>query len=587
MVHKVAVSLCCVGLAASVTVLGQEWPAGRVGVPMDWSHRHQIFPQPRDFSRLREIQADPRYWHQVYTRSMRVTETSGRRLQPEGARYLPPRTLGGSSGLPKVDWGESMGGAALSFTGLQSYPAKYSFNVANPVPNCTSDYAVFTLPTATTTRFNLIAFKNLYVDNAGTGSCSGTLPLPLFAYNISQIGGTLNSSPSLSLDGTQIAVVESGTSSQFHVVKWRAGDVSGVFGSPYNAIKMTNCATNGAAAPCEWSLNYSSTKSTLGAPYIDYQNDTAYVTDDNGNVTAIKPVFGGGAPAVLWTVAISGGKTLTPPVYDSVSKNVFVADGSGNLYYVRTAASAAGSCASGTTPCQGSATLNAGGGKAVSDAPLVDSTNGTVFVFSPGSPGGANSSVVQTNTTLTTTTVATVGNVGTNPVYSGAFSNTAPGTGVLYACGIGTTGNIPQLYGITFSGSAMTSGPATYGPLSLSTSSAGGCGSLAEVYNQSLGKDELYSSITNRCSASITTGCVRQFDITAGFPAAAANIVSEAGGTLGIIVDNVTNALRGNASETNIYFMTRSSQTCSEHTGGTATSSASSCAVKLTQAALQ
>jgi len=76
---------------------------------------------------------------------------------------------------------------------------------------------------------NLVAFNNLYVNDGGTGTCSGTAPNVLFAYNITTApGGRIDTSPVLSLDGTQIAFVESVPGSPgfaiFHVLTWHAGD---------------------------------------------------------------------------------------------------------------------------------------------------------------------------------------------------------------------------------------------------------------------------------------------------------------------------------------------------------------------------
>ena len=106
-------------------------------------------------------------------------------------------------------------------------------------------------------------------------------------------------------------------------------------------------------------------------------------------VASIHPVFKGGQPVVTVLANISGNPTMTSPFYDAVSKNVFTADTKGKLDYVRTSGSTTGTCASGTAlPCQGSTTLSVSGNKALFDGPLVDSTNGTVFVFSNSSPNG-------------------------------------------------------------------------------------------------------------------------------------------------------------------------------------------------------
>ena len=578
---------------------------GRVGVPYDWSHRHTVFAQSGSFETQSALQSDPRWWHSQYRKSMplfnapagpplRARDDQGGGNSGNGGGGNDDADDDGHEGDSgktqgagaKVDWGESLGTSALPYGAAGNYPAKYSFNAANPTPDCTNDFVVFTLPTGTTTKANLVAFKNLYVDNSGTGVCPGTLPVALFTYNASQNAGSLVSSPALSLDGKQIAFIENASSAQFHVVKWRAGDVAATVGSPVNTAKMVNCATNGAVAPCEYSLIYNTGAATLSAPYIDYATDTAYVSNDGGKIVAISPVFGGGQPAIRFTITVAGSGTMTAPVYDSVSKNLFVADKTGKLYYIRTAATSNGACATGSAPCLGTPTLNVSNGKAIVETPVVDSASGTVFVFSNSSPTGTNSSVVQTDTKLSTSRVATVGPAGTQNAFAGAFSNSyfnSPATGMLYVCGT-LAGNIPQLYGISFTGTLMNTGTAAKGPLALATATTG-CSALTEVFNQSLAKDELYLSVATRCSATITGGCVKRFDITSTFPTAITNAVAENGGTTGLVIDNVSNGASGNASQTNIYFVTKSTQSCSKYTTGT--QATANCAVKLTQAALQ
>ncbi len=279
-------ALLCLGVWATADELSSPVPIGRVGLPYDWTQRHVVFSQPRTFERLREIQSDPRYWHQVY-RAMAV--------HPPPPTQLPMPAPDGSF---KPDWGMSLSTSALTFTNLVTYPAKYTLmrRIHLPAAPTTMSYLLCRLPRRT--AINIMAFNNLYVNSANTGFCSGTVPSAIFAYNASQSSGKLNSSPVLSLDGTQVAFIENAGSAQFHVLKWKSGNVSATFGSPYNASALANCATNGDVAPCEYSVTYATTTATLSAPYVDYTSDTAYVTDDKGHVSAITPVFGGGTPAV-------------------------------------------------------------------------------------------------------------------------------------------------------------------------------------------------------------------------------------------------------------------------------------------------
>jgi hypothetical protein len=92
------------------------------------------------------------------------------------------------------------------------------------------------------------------------------------------------------------------------------------------------------------------------------------------------------------------------------------------------------------------------------------------------------------------------------------------------------------------------------------------------------GKDQLFFGVQNGCLASGggTGGCIMSFDITTGFPSASSAARPEAGGTSGIVVDNISAA----AQASNIYFTTLSDTTCGDSVSG------GGCAVKLTQTGL-
>jgi len=565
--------LCCLLSAASGQ---QEFSVDqRMGVPYDWSHHHVIFSESDSPEIMREVQKEPRYWQQ---------RLRTRPVQPPVSVPPPHRRS-----RFKRDWGESMGSNAYNET-TPTYPAKYVFDALNPTPDCTNDYVVFTLP-APSSAFNVIAFNNLYVNTSSPSLCSGTAPTILFDYNALTNNGKLASAPVLSLDGTRIAFIENASQSRFHVLKWRAGDVGASFPAPYNTGTLADCATNGGVAPCEYTVAYSSHQASLSSPYVDYKGDTAYVSDDNGQVWAIHPVFKGGTPAVVSGYPVTpgnGGDVMTPPVYDGVSGNVFVADQHGNLFYIRTSAASAGSCASGSPPCVGSPTLNVANGQPVLESPMVDSTSHTVFVFSNGSPDNNFSSVVQTNTQLSISRQANVGSKGGQSVYSGSFDQayfSNPGSGKLYVCGQ-DSGSTPALYAITFSGTAMNTGTAAFGPLDLATGGTN-CSPLTENFNQSASVDYLFVGVANNCKLNGlpgNAGCVYSFPITSGFPPAASAVgVTEANGITGIIVDNVSNGSSG-LLNTNIYFLTQGKQTCPEYNGTSNTNG--NCAIKLTQSGL-
>jgi hypothetical protein len=98
------------------------------------------------------------------------------------------------------------------------FPSGY---LVGSAPSC-NDWVVFPTSTkGTNTQFNLIAFKNLY--GGGSSPLCTSVPTVKFAYDVATNNGVGNpflGSPTVSLDGTKIAVLEDGgTQGQFHVIK--------------------------------------------------------------------------------------------------------------------------------------------------------------------------------------------------------------------------------------------------------------------------------------------------------------------------------------------------------------------------------
>jgi hypothetical protein len=573
----------------AISLMGQDT---QHSVPYDWSQRHVVFPAADSEGRRAEIEKDPRFHHQQLRRNFSQFDLEFHGAPPKRDQF-------------QRDWREAVGTSPYvnSLIGLE-YPAKYSFDATNPTPDCVKDYIVYTLRISSATDFNVIAFNNLYVNNLGTGVCPGTAPTVLFAYNASQNGGVIANSAALSLDGTQIAFIENAPSSQFHILKWRAGDKSATFPNPFNSSVLADCAPNGAPLPCEYSVTYTSSPSSLSNPFIDYTSDTAWVTDNSGHVSAIHPVFTAtltNPPQVVagYPLAPSTG-ALTAPVFDSVSGNVFVSDGT-KLYYIRTKSTSAGTCASGSPPCVGSSsqTISTGEGAGLAlEAPIVDSTNGWVFMFAWSGPPYNGATIVQSNTTLSMQNVAKIsgGTGGSTPtiMYSGIFDNAYylnPASGKLYACGENNAGHFGTLWAAGFTSAGMNTGTAGFGPLNLTTTSGSSsdspvCSPLTEVYNQTAGKDYLFTGVAANCAfGGASTGCIFAFDITNSFPSTAAANFASPGGSSGIVIDNISGSL---TSATNMYYLSAaplgSGAPCSVYTGGTNTTG--NCAVRLTQSGL-
>jgi hypothetical protein len=605
----------------------------QAGVPFDWTHRHVVFSSTSTSGATsRELRREPRYQLEqlrrlgsqhvpsvgaLYGFGFESAQSAQRDSQDIrqgeedrsdlGARH--EKVLRRERKLLKRDWAQTfqLGGTAYSFTS-PTYPAKFSVSVANPTPNCNTDYVVFTLPTGggVPGNFNIIAYNNLYVTAAGGSAfCAGTAPTAMFEYNASSAGGTLNGSPVLSLDGTLIAFVENAMPANggavLHILKWHSGDIQTLdllFPAPFNLSALPNCATNGAVAPCQYSLQYTPSASrnsaTLSSPFVDYLTDTAYVSDDGGNVYAIAPVFTAtptNPPAVLsgWPVNVGAALVLTPPVYDATSKNIFVASTAGTEFFVQTPSSTMGSCLSGTPPCVGSNIFAFTGGGSIAEAPVVDSTTGRVFVSGTQAGGASASYVVQADTQLSAGSIR-VGRIGdgtVNAIHPGTPDNnyfTSVATGKLYVCGQ-TSSGAGQLFAYGFDAlGVMNTTPVTSFPLLLGNNSLANApctGALTENFNQSVNKDFIFVGV--KSCAGATSGCVVSLDVTSAFPTAVRSQLSVVGGTTGIIVDNVTDASATKIT-TDIYFILLGSQNCLDYNG---TSHAGTCAVSATQSGLQ
>ena len=145
-------------------------------------------------------------------------ETRGRPVSSLNRRVDGMRSQKGRN--IRVDWSVALGSGNVP---ANMFPAKYQFNV-NGTPSCTTDYVVYGLNVAGVSNGqpNLVGINNLY---SGTGGFCGANPAVYWAYNGSTASGSVLTSPTISMDGTKIAYVESGaTSAVFHVLTWKSGD---------------------------------------------------------------------------------------------------------------------------------------------------------------------------------------------------------------------------------------------------------------------------------------------------------------------------------------------------------------------------
>ncbi|MGD0013194.1 MAG: hypothetical protein ABSD56_02030 [Bryobacteraceae bacterium] len=508
-----------------------------VSVVSDWTQKHVILPQSESINAMINVSRDPRYWQQRWSRYAVMAA----RLALQGAAGLNRRAGG-------RDWSISL---ATGTAGPQNtYPAKFTFDVT-AAPSCTADFVVTGINVAgSATQANIVGLNNLY-----NGSCTGTVPAFMFAYNVGP--GAVYASVVMSLDGKKLAFTENnGASTYFHVLTY---GTTGTNGTDAAHPVVPGAAGGNNAVDTKVLLP----EGTTTAPFVDYTNDIAYLTTYDSGVTTgtvrkITGVFRGTPTQVTtsgWPIASS--TPLSTPVRDSVSQRLFFRNSAGQVRYVDTAAATGAIAAPFFTLTSGA--------DGPARPPIVDSTNGMIYAYSSGGSGAGTYCVVgQANINLDSTSWVTV-NVGSvtaltaftpdlnNAYYAGNLANA-----YLYAVGNdGTSSLRPTLYRIGFGTGWRLNSTRESAHLHL-TATGGGTGGastspLTEFYNPTLAKDFLFVGITDHCSTGVTGGCARSLDITNGLPASANTVILGAtGGTSGITVDNIS-AQPGAAS---VYYLT-------------------------------
>jgi hypothetical protein len=462
------------------------------------------------------------------------------------------------------------------------YPAKYSFS-ATTTPSC-SDYVSY--PTgAGGSAATLIAYDNIYAT-----TCTGTVPTVAWAYNT---GGTASLSPVLSLDGTQLAYIQTSSSVATLVLLKPSAASGGTITSPATAALEGNGAYRGCTAPCYTTITLSGSPDDSNSPpfYVYSSADTLYVGDDSGKVHKFTGVFLG-TPAETttggWPFTASTETTpaLDSLVYDSTSEDIFVGDASGYLHQFSALTSPPGNTTNSTS---GHLAYNTGG---LVDGPIVDSTAERVYtfigysdytdrpsylnVFAAGSAingqgGTFGDGVVLPNNSGTSRPAGT-----STVMRAGAFDNayyTGTGTtGNLYVCADGVLYQVPV---VDITGTTDV----TVNTFSTATSVAAACSPVTEFYNSP--DDWLYVSVEADGNLTPCSGdCLYNFNVegagTTGTPTAG---ISATGGTTGVIIDNSGTA----TGESQIYYSTLGSQVCSGN-GITGTGSGG-CAIQTSQSA--
>lgn len=489
----------------------------RIGFPQDWTQNHIVFTRNGLLQHPEVISSEPRIVHQAMQRWR------------SGQTQLPPGAEQASASLaePQRDWNVSLN---LGRVAANMFPAKYSFDPAKP-PDCANDYVVFGLSrVGAANQANLIALNNLYSGSAPAGLC-GAAPTVKFAYNISTVAaGRILTSPTLSLDGTKIAFVESGNiagnpTSIFHVLTWATGAGNGTAANAPAVPGVGNTAVM-------TSLTFAAALDTRSSPWVDYKTNTAYVGADDGRIYKINNVFSGtptlaGAP---WPVTISNNVRASSPVLDNRLGQLLVGSQNGTLYAINitngTVRSLVVGRSGGTNP-------------GILHGPVVDVVNATAFVVSAND--GTSGVLVQVDTVaMSQKAKARIGLASRSgtavSLFQPALSNdyyTSPASGVIRVCGTGAADITPWQYAFGFTGITLNTVPAF--SAQLLTSTAARCTGWTEFFNPNVsgGTDFFFFGLTADCTGPGTAGCVKARNANGSLSS-----FNVTGGPSGVVIDN-------------------------------------------------
>jgi hypothetical protein len=323
--------------------------------------------------------------------------------------------------------------------------------------------------------------------------------------------------------------------------------------------------------------------------YVDYPNNAAYVSANNGILYRITGIFHG-TPAVEFctTVNATAGAYMSGTVYDPLLNEVFVTDSKKVYAYTVGATS--------FTAATPASYTYAKGGYAAS-APVLDPFNEYIYLFSTDDDETtSHTSVTQLPTSLAVGSAVFVplGPVGTTPnVYLsyGAFDNNyynngpANAASTLYTCGSGTA-TTQALFAISFNASTGLANTTPAMPANTNVNPGGGtgiCSPITEFFDGTT--DRIFVGMGDYAAAATGANVVTMWNVTSRLTSASdkptASATGYQGGTTGFTVDNNANPSNYPQAES-VYFSTL-------NTSATATTCGANnyCAVKLTQSVLQ
>jgi len=542
---------------------GQNPPAVRVGgvvitgILEDWSDRHVVFSDPGTeqeaiwngrHAQWQRIVNNPRYVMQQMRKNRPVRGPAA-----EDVEARSKSTTGGATPLNEGAWTVSLNGPGLA---AGQYPAKYGL-ATTTAARC-QDFVVFPTgapgsgggTTPTTGQATIVAFYNLYVGGCPTG---GGNPVAYWAYNT---GGTANLSPVLSIDGRQVAFVQTVAGApQLVLLKVAACSGCSVTQPITPMLAASAAAYNTCAAPCYYQIPIGGTD-TNEAPFYRYDNDTLYFTNDQGQGGIVNPAFNG-VPAVIGPMNF-GAQPVSSPVYDFATGLLFVMTGVGTLDAIFAQMNPPSAIRSSQIECNTTV---------FRDAPTVDSSLGLIYIFIGYGCDAAHNSSVNRFPTSSFTSASPGPGVGTPFSYEnggannpnstvgdhGAFDNSylMGGSGNLYDCVNGVIYQLSNPAGISGGGATAVT---TFATLTASGNAdpTAVCSPVTSFEDAS-GVDRLFVSVeANGSGGGCTGSCV--FSIT--LPGGALVGATATGGTSGIIVDTSATNLPGTQQ---IYFTTLTS----------------------------
>jgi hypothetical protein len=173
--------------------------------------------------------------------------------------------------------------------GNHAYPAKFSFSpIANP--SCANDYVGYiTRLAGSSTQASILAFNNLY-PGASQGCGTSGVPTVDWAYNT---GGTIVTSPVLSIDGSQLAFVHTPftrtDASSLVLLKWAASPATHSASGTLTEGSPTITGTGGSIAAGDVGAQLTGTGIPSGTTISAVTATTATMSADasSGGATSI------------------------------------------------------------------------------------------------------------------------------------------------------------------------------------------------------------------------------------------------------------------------------------------------------------